>query len=263
MWFESFFRSVFKPESYEKRPVNSLVIAAVFVLLGFLFALFLWSSEFSIAMVAFATILLVPYALRVLGMEEFGKRFSGKKGTFSSHNKTILFFLLVFAGMAIEYTLLFAFVPPSVGDLAFGKQISTISDIPQKYFLNMNFLSGILMNNLRLVFVSYILSLFYGIGALFILNYNASVVGMVYGATTRSLMWNWYTPAFTKIMLFLPHLITEVAAYLLAAIAGIILLRAMSARGGPYLKHSLIILATSVALIFIAGFLEVTVPFLF
>ncbi|MBL7206868.1 MAG: stage II sporulation protein M [Candidatus Aenigmarchaeota archaeon] len=258
---------IFNGSKFDEHPYYSFIVAMLFVFIGFLFALFIFPAEFSIAMVSFSTILIVPYMLIVLTREEMEKNQGIKSAfqNFSKHNRVILLFIFFFFGMAIEYMLLFAFVPPDVTELAFGNQLMTISDTPSKYFLNMDFLFKILINNLRLVFICYVLSLFYGIGALFILSYNASIVGTVYGNTLRPLIWggSMATFAITKLVLFLPHLITEVIAYLLAAIAGVLLLKSMSGKSPTALTESIVILMGAVALTIFAGVLEIFVPFLF
>lgn len=261
-----FLQDIFDAEKFDAHPSYSFIVAMIFVMVGFLFALLIFPAEFSIAMVTFSTILIVPYTLKILKREEFSKvqKIKNAFKNFSAHNRIIILFIFLFFGMVIEYMILFAFIPPNITQLAFGNQIMTISDTPSKYFLNMDFFFKILMNNLRLVFICYILSLFYGIGALYILNYNASIAGIVYGNTIRPLIWGGSMPTFAvaKLFLFLPHLITEVIAYLLAAIAGILLLKSFTGKSPTTLTESIVILMEAVALVILAGVLEITVPFM-
>lgn len=260
------FRDIFDENKFDRHPYYSFIVAMFFVIVSFLFAMFIFPAEFSMSMLAFATLLMVPYTLKILKKEKpSGKaKASDAFKSFSRHNRLILLFIFLFFGMAIEYMIIFAISPPHVVNMAFSEQMITLTDTPSKYFLNIDFLYKILINNIRLVFISYILSLFYGIGALYILNYNASIVGIVYGNTIRPLIWGGglTSLAFAKLFLFLPHLITEVIAYLLAAVAGILLMKSLQTKSSVTLTESIVILVGAIVLVFLAGVLEVIVPFL-
>lgn len=260
---------VLDPENIKKHPFNALLISAFFVMLGFLTAFFIFSSEFSIAMISFSSLLILPFVVKILETEKFKEyKKAGKLNflnIFRRHNETILFFIFIFFGMAVEYMLLFGLVHPGIGNVAFEQQISLIFRSPSGYFVSSDLFWEIVTNNLRLVFICAALSLFYGVGAIFILNYNASIVGMIYGSGIRRLVWGMSYPVFPNPLWYLPHIILEVFAYLFASIAGGIIFRSIIVGKQSYSvfsRDAAILLLFAVALVFVAGYVEITVPFM-
>jgi len=258
---------ILNPENIKKKPVNALIISALFVLFGFLTAFFIFSSEFSIAMIAFSSLLILPFVVKVLETEKFTghEKTAGFLNIFKRHDKTILFFIFIFFGMAVEYMLLFGFVHPSISNVAFEHQIGLIFRSPSGYFATYELFWEIVSNNLRLVFICAALSILYGVGAVFILNYNATIVGMIYGSGIRRLVWGMAYPVFPNPMWYLPHIILEILAYLFASIAGGIIFRSIVVGEKSYnvfSRDAAIMLLLAVILVFVAGYVEVTVPFM-
>jgi len=258
--------AILKPETIKKQPTNAVFIAALMIGVGFVSAFFIFPAEFSISIISFSSLFMLPFVIRMLETERMKK---GQKSKFTQifnrHHSIIIFFIFIFIGMSIEYTLLFGFVPPDIGNIAFEQQLNLVLRAPVGYFVNMEIFWEIVTNNLRLVFVCMLLSVFYGVGAIFILNYNSSIVGMIYGASIRSIIWGATYPVFPNPLWYLPHIILEVTAYLFASIAGAMMYRAIKLGERSYnafMRDSMIFLALSIALIFIAGYVEVTVPFI-
>jgi len=89
-------------------------------------------------------------------------------------------------------------------------------------------------------------------------------VGMLYGSSIRSFIWGAGTyPIFMSPLAFLPHTIIEITGFLLAAVAGSILLRSMILKRNQdvFTKHAFILLIAAIILIFIAASVEITLPF--
>jgi uncharacterized membrane protein SpoIIM required for sporulation len=85
----------------------------------------------------------------------------------------------------------------------------------------------ILGNNVIILIIAFALSVFFGAGSIFVLNYNASIAGVLYGSAFRTMLWG--VPAFSSnLLLFVPHTIIEILAYLLAAVGGGILVRGLT-----------------------------------
>ena len=53
-------------DNLRQKPMYAFFLAALFVFLGFLFALFIFPSAFSIAMVSFSSLLILPYIIKVI-----------------------------------------------------------------------------------------------------------------------------------------------------------------------------------------------------
>jgi uncharacterized membrane protein SpoIIM required for sporulation len=217
--------------------------------------------------------MILPYIVKVIESEKIrgSEKIAGHLkllNIFQRHNKTILVFIFMFLGMVVEYTLLFAFVPPEIGNAAFENQLKIVfgeANYSGGYFFNPEFFWLIVLNNVAIVIIAFVLSLFYGSGAIFILNYNASIAGIIYGSGARALVWGVFLPIAGNPILYLPHTILEILGFLLAAVAGSIIMKSQIIEHPHeiYMKDSLVILAAAIILIFVAAFVEVTVPFMF
>ena len=139
-----------------------------------------------------------------------------KGGTFwDIHGEDILILLLFFFGLTISFALWTALLPQGT----FDTQISKIAEIrgTGAVALEGAFLA-ILQNNLQVMAVSFILSFIFGAGAIFILVWNASVLGVYIGQASQSLL---HIPVVS--LGFLPHGIPEIGGYVVAGLAGGIL----------------------------------------
>ncbi len=106
----------------------------------------------------------------------------------------------------------------------------------------------IFKNNTWVLILAVIFSLIWGAGALFLLGWNASVIGLFIGAeiTSRSL-----DAGLARAISYLPHGIPEIMAYFIAAIAGGIISAAISKKA--FKKHELrIVFIDTVLLLLLA-----------
>lgn len=254
------------PEEIKKRPSNAIFIAAFMIAIGFISAFFIFPAEFNISIISFSSLFLLPFVVRILETEKVKKATKiDIKNIFQRHHSMIHFFIFIFIGMAIEYTLLFGLVPPSIGNVAFEQQISLVLRSPAGYFGSPQIFWEIVTNNLRLVFICMLLSIIYGVGAVFILNYNSSIVGMIYGSSIRTFIYGVSYPIFPNPLWYLPHIILEVMAYLFAAIAGAMMYKALKHGEKSYnvfMRDSMLFLILSIVLVFVAGYVEIIVPFI-
>ncbi|MFH1978175.1 MAG: stage II sporulation protein M, partial [Candidatus Aenigmatarchaeota archaeon] len=225
--------AILDPQEIKKSPVNALFVAAFLITVGFISAFFIFPAEFSISIISFSSLLILPFVIRVLETEKFveKKNVQGIVSLFRRHERTIIFFIFIFFGMALEYTMLFGFVTPEIGNIAFEQQLGLILRSPTGYFAGSEIFWEIVTNNIRLVFICMVLSIFYGVGAIFILNYNASIVGIIYGSSIRTMIYGVTYPVFPNPLWYLPHIILEVMAYLLASIAGAVMYKSIKMNG--------------------------------
>lgn len=242
------------------KPDVAFFIGFVFTIIAFLTSYLIFISEMSIAMIGFASLLILPYIIKIMRPES-----PSYTSVFKKENPSLKFFAALFLGMALAYTILFGIMSEDIVQVAFENQLSIIQGRfaqPSGNFFNEALFTGIVQNNLIIVAIAVVLSYFYGSGAIFVLNYNASIAGIVYGCPLNSLIWGWCT-LFANPILFLPHTILEILGYLLAAIAGITLSKPLTQRNTKLIERdSVILIVAAVALIIVGGVVEVTVPFL-
>jgi uncharacterized membrane protein SpoIIM required for sporulation len=246
------------PDLIKKKPAFAAIAAAFFVLIGFIAAFFVFSASLSMAMVAFGSLLLLPFIIKILEPNTEYELPKGKprrlSDIFKTHNRLIVFYIFLFFGMALEYMLLFAVLPPALSDSAFSNQMALIGPVAQ--FGLPDAFATILGNNLMILIIAFALSVFFGAGSIFVLNYNASIAGVLYGSAFRTLIWG--TAPFTaNLLFFIPHTILEILAYLLAAVGGGILVRGLTKEN---IRDSAVLFVISLMVLILAAWVEVQVP---
>jgi uncharacterized membrane protein SpoIIM required for sporulation len=160
--------------------------------------------------------------------------------------------------------------------MAFEEQINEISamqSIVSANFISINPLfNTILMNNLRVLFFCVLFSFIYGAGAVLILSWNASILGTAVGLFIRDKM----TPDSSMVAVLLSNLpfglgqymlhgSFELIAYFIGSLIGGIMSASLIRRSFTnnnffkLFKNILFLLFISIALIFIAGIIEVSI----
>jgi len=248
----------------EKRPLSAFVIGFIYSLIAFLTSYIIFPSYFGIMSIAFLSVLLVPTLSKLLSIEENQeireKKFSIPQ-LLKDHYDIIEIYLSLFMGIFLAYFLLLLFIPADLGVKLFSPQLS-IAGISGFAFYTTNFWQ-ILFNNLIVLIVVFILSLVYGAGAILFLSWNASVWGVIIGAVLRRTFGLELLPITINFSQILPHLTVEAAGYILAAITGGILSKAVirerykSKKFMHILTDALLFGFLSAILILIAAFIEI------
>ena len=135
----------------------------------------------------------------------------------SFYREVITSFVAIFAGMTLVFSLLYLLLPPEVAEKSFQTQINEIKAIRGYFWFGGTF-QTILINNIGVLFLSFLFSLIYGSGAIFILAWNASILATASSMLAKSLGGAYKLPI--ALLSYMPHGSLEIVAYFLAAIAG-------------------------------------------
>lgn len=256
-------------ETAKKHPLYSFLLGFLYVIIGFFASRYFFYTDTSIATLFASTLLLVPSIYLILGVEEDIESRQGTRNFFKNHKDIFIIYLFLFLGVffayvtiahstnintAFDYQLDFL---KARGDLSSG----LLTDMPAKDYKPglMDFFS-LISQNLMVVVICFILSIFYGAGALFLITLNASVFAAFISFVAQQV-----NNAGSVISLFLIHLIPELSGFLAAAIAGGVVSRALmkeqigSERFKNVMKDAMILLFISLALIVVGAFLELYV----
>lgn len=261
---------LFSPKRAERHPLEMMLIAIVYSSIAIWLSYFIFPQYATIVMVFF-TVLSCIYVLQGAFKREEGKERKnlGEERLLRSHLKLLLLMLFLFIGFVISFSV-WAFVMPYIlpSDqvaLIFSSQSSAVEGV-RAYVTGVsggdaisgNAISGnglvpILMNNIKVLLVSLLFAFFFGAGAIFILAWNASVMGYVIGNLARDTLGLIGMPiAFVK---YFVHGIPEMLAYLTAALAGGIIYMAICRGDFLDLKRNKRIIIDVIALILISVFL--------
>lgn len=205
--------------------------------------------------------------------EEIARHY--KKGFFERHERDILVFLFYFLGLTISFAVWSLILEPSF----FQVQLSTICGINPAFCGSPGLAGGVtglaagqtpfgtflvyITNNIQVMVFAFIFSIVFGAGAIFIIVWNASILGVVIGSLSKNIM---EIPLYG--LAYLPHGLPEIAGYVCAGLAGGILsaaiIRGHHKRGvfGMVLFDSMKILALGIILIILGAAIEAWLPVL-
>ena len=236
----------------EQKPWNMFPITFLFSTIAIFLALWIFPSHAAIVAVFLTTLACMPLMLKVIGFEKVKEErtkdylkqillafFKGRKhanvsyGQVEPTEKLLSFFIFMFLGLALSVTFWFSVLPNTLITNIFYIQLNTIREI------NIGVLGGavfgqyfskILLNNIKVLSFCILFSFIYGAGAIFILVWNSSVIGVAMGNSIRSALATkvsglsgamGYASAIPAgLMRYLIHGIPEILAYFVGGLAG-------------------------------------------
>ncbi len=229
------FESILSYEEVEKKPwlmfVWAVVLASVAILISaqIAYRVALGGVWFNLSGIFSVLFIIIPSAYY---MTMFIKRdeeleelaiLKYHRGTFwDKHGNYIMMSLFFFAGLSVAFAV-WAFAMPSDFFQVQTAKINSIHGVSgaltQGSYLSFMM---ILINNLQVMVFSFLFSLFFGAGAVFIIAWNASILGVYIRMLSRHVLEvPWWG------LFFLPHGIPEIGGYVAAGLAGGILSAAM------------------------------------
>jgi len=251
--------SLFEGESVVKHPLSALLLGFVFSSVSMWIAFFSFPASTSILAISFITIAAVPMIHRVFLMEEKKTlRLNGLKDSFLARNFEIVKIYTWFSvGIIAAYALWFVILPEETSSFCiagnkcipvpsqkavFKEQTGALSKISAMAPVRKNGIAKatqkaggicgqsfwcwfelIFSNNSSLMLLAVLLSFLFGAGALFLISWNASILGTLVGQNILAKN----HLAFIGLM---PHGIPEFAGFFMGAISGGMISVALSQR---------------------------------
>jgi uncharacterized membrane protein SpoIIM required for sporulation len=251
----------------EKKPWYGIILGFIFASLGIGFSYLVFREEPSFPAIFLTTMAIIPVIIRLIKNEEWEPKF---EKILQRHEKVIATYFYLFFGMAIAFAIFYTILPNDVSSLIFSEQLNKFTSAAFSlrgfFSFNLDFLlnqssifSKIIINNLGLMFFFFLLSLFYGSGSIFLLSWNASILGVMWGKMAKTLLLLENPLTFVTNTFFnFPYMLPEVLAYFLASIAGGIVSINLTKKNkvGIAMIDSLIFLVVSIVIIIIAGIIE-------
>jgi len=183
-------------------------------------------------------------------------------------------FMFLFLGMTVGVAIWFSILPSEMLANLFSEQLYNLNQIgvATGFGIRPDVFATIALNNVKLVLLSALMSFVFSAGALFILAWNASVVGVAVGILINKARLAG-TPAALALgqglglgtAYYLLHLIPEVVSYFYAAVAGAFISTALlryeplSRKSNRLLAISGAMIAASIALILLAAIVEIQI----
>jgi len=241
------------------------------------------SKYSSILIITFTVMFSIPFMYYIIKLEEVKDR--TQKNTSSiirEHGKALAALIYLFLGFVVGFAVFYIILPNST-TVNFKAQIeqycainsANIDDcVKNNGLVTGNFVSNIggyatssqhffsiLTNNIFVMIFVLIFSLAFGAGAIFILAWNASVIGAAIGIFTNAAL----NKIHIGLMRYMIHGIPEIASYFVAALAGGILSIAIikhefgKEEFVKVLQDAIIMLLIAIIILVFAAFIEVFV----
>jgi uncharacterized membrane protein SpoIIM required for sporulation len=269
------------PESWEQHPRRMFIIGFIYSTIGIFLGLWVFGKYASISGIFLTTIPLVVIMYRAINCEaDKDMKLCREYLIMKEHMHILWFFLYLFLGMVLAYGSWFTLLPQATTDKAFSSQIETITALGTSISATglvaggPGMLGVILSNNFRVLAFCILFSFIYGAGAIFILAWNASVIGVAIGNVVRT--------GFTVIgsydkmppliiyfnvlpvgLSYLIHGIPEIMSYFIGALGGGIISSAVACHHyrSPEFKHivydSIDLIVLSAIVLVAAAYIEV------
>ena len=220
------FESILHPDEVRIKPWKTTLIGLLYSSIGLIISLWVFPSDPSMSMVFLTTMAGIPLLVSVLQKEE-AEDFKKKEYPLIGNHKDVLgVIFFFFIGLLISYTSWYLILPDELVRKVFESQATTIQSINnnvQGSYVRNELLSLILANNFKVLLFCLIFSVLYGAGAIFIITWNASVLGTAIGNAIKNLLSD-SIPYVHAIPLgfsqYLLHGVPELIAYFLGGIAG-------------------------------------------
>jgi len=290
--------SLIKPEVLEHKSYEMLFLAMAIGAISFILASMISKgSEAAHLMIAFCCIGMAPIMVRVITMEE-QKDESEKMGPFfGGYWAIIQTYAYYFIGIIIIVSMIFTILPEERAVQAFSAQVEELNWIRggqaragaggaghvagtfnQKKFVYL------LENNMGVLALALLFSFIFGAGAIYIITWNASIIGVLTGITAKvgctgggalirpeialspcavqgvnNILVSYLIALPCSMLSLLPHGIFEISAYFLAGLAGGILSTVSVSNRLPskkVMEHTMAIIVLSMIFIVIGAVIE-------
>lgn len=235
--------SLINPKRAERRPWTLFFVGILYTIVSIFLANWLFAGNpvlrghISIVTVFFVVMFSIPFMFYTIRREEdkdITMKFEGN--ILKEHGRALLSFMYLFFGFIVAFSLFFVLFPSFAGQ-NFQVQIETYCQInsysPEQFqdcveasisgkisgsqadFITKEF-KLIFFNNLNVMLLSILFSFFFGAGAIFILTWNASIIGAAMGIFSRGTAGTLPIGFFR----FMIHGIPEIFAYFVAGLVG-------------------------------------------
>ncbi|MBD3309782.1 hypothetical protein GF351_01035 [Candidatus Woesearchaeota archaeon] len=274
--------SILNPIKAEDSPWNLFFYGMVFTSIAIPMSYWIFETHASLVMVFLTVFAALPLMYKTLKYEEKQDLVSNDEiSLLRQHSKALASFMFFFIGMTLSFSVWYILLPESITQSIFNVQTHTILNINNNIsghsLQQVKLFGRIFFNNVKVLTFCLLFSFLYGSGAIFILTWNASVIGTAIGNFVRSNLASIANVVgWPKVGMYLHiislgllkytlHGIPEILAYFIGGMAGGIISVAVirhdfgTTRFEKIVLDSSDLIVISVALLLIAALIEVYV----
>ncbi len=261
---------IYSEEFLLARPKYGLLLGIAFAITGIFLALFLFRTDPALVAVGFISVLCIPLLNRMSEQSEERERYSlffTWKELLRNNLRTVQFQLALFFGVFLVFAFFSIMLPSLAANHLFRQQLSAYignAIATTGHAFGTDLFLSLFSNNFKVLLLCFILAIIAGNGSIFIVVWNASVWGTVFGnlakAAAAAVALDPFIIFLTVMGCVLPHTIIEALSYVVASVSGSVMSDALGREKGfsytmsSILKHNLILLGVAILiLVFGAG----------
>ncbi len=218
------------PETWlEQKARYGFLLGVGYSILGLVIAQVLFPADPALVAVAMTSLMLLPELYKIFSIEErqerSEKRFKLWK-LISDNFDFMRVYLFILLGVFVVYAIGVIILPNLQVNSLFREQLAMRGASGNAVFTSASadLFQSIFFNNLWVLIACFLISMLTGDGAVFLLVWNASVWGTIFGVTARNAAYYSHSSPFYYLALILlivlPHAMLEIFSYVLAAISG-------------------------------------------
>jgi uncharacterized membrane protein SpoIIM required for sporulation len=177
------------PMKAEHRPWQMLFLGFLYSSVGILLSLWVFYQYASLTMVFLTVFACMPIVYNTVKLEEKKDEIeSNEVVLLKEHWKALEVFMFLFIGITISIVVWYVFLPEKHLAVLFATQSETFHSINSAatgLATGIRGFTDIFLHNLKVLLFCILFSFVYGLGAIFILAWNASVIGLAIGMIIR------------------------------------------------------------------------------
>lgn len=268
---------IFPEDWLEKKARFAFLLGMGYSIIGILLAKLLFPSDPALVAVAFTSLLLLPELYKIFTIEErqekMDKMFS-LKHLLRDDIDVVKIYSFLFIGILLTYSIATIMLPSFTSNELFREQLEVremtgeATATGHAIEFTPDLFGSLLSNNFIVLIVCFIVALLTGDGAIFIITWNASVWGTIFGYTAKNaaacyagVLMPFYFFGIIFIIV-LPHMMIEALSYFCAAIAGsiiskdVLLEKFRSKRFKRVLKFNIYLIGIGLLLLLLGALVE-------
>lgn len=256
--------SIISPKTLRRHPYEAAIQGAI----GTVAAIFICRllAQNGLFLTVLITMALLPSAIIQIKHDEKQREnhefwnYLYEGGFLWRHGALILDYLFVILGISVVISASYILLPGETTSLIYSDQIGVINQITGNV-AQPGVFDKILLNNLGVMAICFVFSLFYASGAIFLISWNATVLGVVVGQGAKALLGLHSIPI--VLLSYAPHGIFEFLGYILAGLAGGLISAAATRHKESWdhfnfvMKDALLLTVFAIIMLIIGAYIEV------
>lgn len=254
-----------------RHPVYSFLLGIGYTIFAMAFSLILFSQDPALVVVGVASLLLLPSLYQLLKCRQYNGRETPKLFFWNVITDNFPFYkvyIYIFFGCFLMFALFSIILPVLASNHLFQQQLGVLTGGAASGGATWSWVlfEDLFYNNLGVLILCFVISLVAGNGAIFMIVWNASVWGTIFGMLAKGVAE--YLQANSAIIFGLifvsvfPHVLLEISSYIIAVISGTLLSDALarekivSKSFGKIFLHNLVLFGLAVLVLLIAVTVE-------